>query len=533
MFMPMPSLLNKWSAADIDAFSYYVRESIINLGQSLQVKESAAKRTLEISRLNPNERSKCIREEAAYTSFSFTNEIDLKKSWFYFIHNIGKIKTIRFCFETQQIQMLYMHLTTPSNTKEARQHKRLIPVFSIKDIEQTLFHLDGGYVKHESDGITYVNRRNFTIQGFGCDFDKNNANTKAALEYLERHAASISLPHTIVGSYEQLKDTYNLIDPTKLGLYEAHLAEKFQVTPYTRELETEWCQARSARTDNIYYVPLQHAQYLKDSLLNRFVFENSNGSALGNSYEEASLYSILEAYERDVFFNQWFGDEQLQEIHYSEQRTDLMGRVLYFKQLGYRLQFFSLNNSRNIPVVWCLLTSMDEQNTVYSITGLGCHLNIHHAMDAAFFEVLNVFRSLRRMDKEKLRQDIRDMEQRQELTDIKDHILYFASYQSRLLLEQRISSAKAVELEQLARLNYSALDIEQELHWLLEKMDGLYEDVIIIDQTNEYLSAFSLYCTKAILIGALPVDFTTRLIRFTSHTLTNKKIEGLNIHPLG
>ncbi|NDI36715.1 hypothetical protein EPK97_18515 [Chengkuizengella sediminis] len=460
------------------------------------------------------------------------NEIvNLNKYVYFFLLNIHKFIALRF--DSTNVKLLYRNHHA-HKVKHAPEHKRLESNIPVKDLNLLLLFYKGGCIFDENDGfVSVANKEDYSIQGFGYDFNIYHAKFKAIAEYLERSAASSKLPNTLEASYREIQN--NAVHPIIFGVYDSEVVDKSSALEmYTDDLTLQWVKATSLLDRKEKYIPEQISQYLLQDIKNRFVYESSNGCSVGNSLEEASLYSILEAVERDTFMNFWFEKQHtIYLIEFGHESSNMLGRKLYFEELGYNLEFYYVQNKTKLPVVWCLLRSIDKDNVFYSITGLGCHINIQYAVDSAFYEVFNSYQKLTNNSKEKIIDHLNRIEETKEIDDVLDHIYYFLSYCSKPLLEQKVKNAKPYNyIELISEGIFKSIYIEEELEFVKDKVKQVYKDILIVNQTNDFMKALSFYCTKAILIGATPLDFTSHLIRLVNHEKTNRRIENRNLHPL-
>lgn len=470
-------------------------------------------------------KSQQSKNDAVYHFYHTSKEDIYKHIYYYFIH---QEKYSFISIDSYCIQMKINYPIRDNEVKSHSFHKRLDSQVKMDELKYYLMEYKSGYImKTDGYNISIMNREYPLIEGFGYEFQKDIALKKAMFEYLERCMASYELKGKITETYNNLKS--QAINPEVFGLY----SEKSRkLASYDANLNLEWIKAKSMISNDYIYVPEQWVQYLKKDILNQYVYDSSNGSAIGNTYKEASLFSILEGIERDLFMQNWFYTNNFKKIEFdSAEETFLRGAELYFQQLGYKLEFYYMENSMNLPAVWCLIQSIDLQNSLYSITGLGCHVHIRHAIKAAFFEAYKAFKDLISQDQAELLKEIQRVENIKEIDKVMDHLYYFLSYESKLIIEEKIKAVESIYYSKLLRNSYEHVDIEEELEYLVNKASTHYQDILIVDQTNNFLKKFSLYCTKAILVGSIPLDFTTHFIR-PYHKESDAKIKQKNIHPL-
>ncbi|WP_404445947.1 YcaO-like family protein [Sutcliffiella horikoshii] len=455
----------------------------------------------------------------------------VEKSILFFKINVQKYKEWNLHISKRTVTFSYGFDQVKQLIKNSASSKRLPSHLLLEDLKNALFHIHGGYVIRDTgSSIAVANRKYFTIQGFGFDYHPPTATRKALMEYTERYSSLLDLPDSIMGSYNELQNKVAVVNPEKFGLYASETPkEKYHLVSYHHDLEIDWVKANSLVNGESFYVPEQMVQYLKPGMRNKYTIESSNGCAIGNCDEEAALFSILEAYERDIFFKSWFRHAQIIKI---ENLKGYESQTLFFALEGFELEFYLLPNDANIPVVWALVRSSDTHNQIYSITGLGCHPQLEHALESAFHELYNAYLNLTGLKEGALNTMIREVEAKDRLDSIEDHFYLFASYKVKGLLEKKLSNVRGETYADLLRYSFYTENLQKELAYVVTEIKAQYEDILLIHQSNSLLNSLSLSCTKVLLVGALPVDFTSDLVRITNTQDDKLRWEERNIHPL-
>ncbi|WP_404348159.1 YcaO-like family protein [Sutcliffiella horikoshii] len=469
--------------------------------------------------------------EVAKNSYLCPDIDSFQKSILFFKINVQKYQELTLNIPKRTITFTYGYDQEKQPIKNTARSKRLPSHLSLEDLKNALFHIHGGYVIRDTgSSIAVANRKYFTIQGFGFDYHPPTATRKALMEYTERYSSLLDLTDVITGSYHQLQNDVPVINPEKFGLYTSETPkEKYHLVSYHHDLEMDWVKAHSLVNGRSFYVPEQMVQYLKPAMKNKYTIESSNGCAIGNCDEEAALFSILEAYERDIFFKSWFRQAPIIRI---ENLKGYENQTLFFANEGFELEFYLLPNDAHLPVVWALVRSNDTQNLIYSITGLGCHPQLEHALESAFHELYNAYLNLTGLKEGALNTLIREVEAKDRLDSIEDHFYLFASYKVKGLLEKKISKVRREAYTDLLSYSFYTECLQDELAYVVKNVKAQYEDILLIHQSNSLLSSLSLSCTKVLLLGALPVDFTSDLIRITNTLDDEIRLEECNIHPL-
>ena len=87
-----------------------------------------------------------------------------------------------------------------------------------------------------------------------------------------------------------------------------------------------------------------------------FVYETSNGCALGGSLEEAIFHAIMEVVERDSFLLTWYAKLPLPRLDLrSANDKELQLMVDRIQEVaGYDLYFYNSTMEHGIPSVWAI-----------------------------------------------------------------------------------------------------------------------------------------------------------------------------------
>ncbi len=131
----------------------------------------------------------------------------------------------------------------------------------------------------------------------------------AILEGLERYCGmSPRGKRTAVhDSYLNLKEL--ALDPVLVGVHGKEQYERpgFPFRPFDPSRQIDWVWGYSFLQERPILVP-ELLAYYSSGCGHGFVYETSNGCALGGSLEEAIFYGILEVVERDSFLMTWYAE---------------------------------------------------------------------------------------------------------------------------------------------------------------------------------------------------------------------------------
>ncbi|TMV43994.1 TOMM precursor leader peptide-binding protein [Paenibacillus mesophilus] len=338
----------------------------------------------------------------------------------------------------------------------------------------------------------------------------------AIMEGLERHCgmAPRGKRTVIRDSYRNLAD--RALDPARVGLYAKEQYERpgFPFTPFDPDQPLDWVWGYSFLQERPILVP-QLLAYYSSSCAGGFVYETSNGCALGGSLEEAIFHGIMEVVERDAFLLTWYAQLPLPRLDpgsADDRELDLMiSRVQAVG--GFDLLFYNATMESGIPCVWAVAKNR-KPNGVNLICIAGAHLDPVRAVKSAVHELSGMMLTLddkfeaNRAEYERMYQDpmlVRVME---------DHSLLYSLPQAQerlrfLLEEDRPLRTFGEEFKPAPR----HADLTDDLNDILLRFRKLDLEVIVVDQTAPELRRDGLHCVKVLIPGMMPMTFGHHLVR--------------------
>lgn len=387
----------------------------------------------------------------------------------------------------------------------------------------------------------------FTVTGYGRNLTINDSYNVALLEAVERYCGLSNRKSltNLYGSYNKLKDEYNLIDPKEfvLGVNSKNYLN------YTPELEFYWVKGYSMINKKEVFVPEQLAYYCDPEKIsinrsnnsNRFVYDSSNGLALGSSRAEAILHGILEVVERDAFLNLWYSDEIPEKIDVSDTKTklDLVFQELEEKEIF--IHFFKANRDLSIPCVVALIENRNSHAKMKYYLAASSNFDPTKAIENSAFEVITslpIFEELLTSNDEVIKryQEIKNHPESVEFQD--DHILYNSNENADKIYQKWIgSSRKSTPKELFGQNEFTSRTIEEDLSLLVDKLALVFKELIVIDETPNKVEKEGFFAYKSILPGTQPMYFGIQNKRISNRriaTYTGNKIQYLknkNPHP--
>lgn len=290
----------------------------------------------------------------------------------------------------------------PAIDKESEEYQNYNPPFKgenlrISDsVELTRFKEENFDEKYGIITNIYKDMNSSDISIVGCEFrykDELNfsygrekgfkkAEDSAILELIERLAIYDVEGEIKKVSYDE-NNGLNLVNPEELLYYSQEFrnaGNKFDSSfPYKWLKVEEWGSNKGA------YIPLQFFSMDVDDE-NYFVFESSNGVALGSSIYEAKLFALFELVERDAFLNFWYKKARLYRIDINSVEKKVQEKIARFETEDKKVYIFDMTFDISIPSILCL--AVDFRGKVATYISTASHVNYNVAINAAVNECL-------------------------------------------------------------------------------------------------------------------------------------------------
>lgn len=335
------------------------------------------------------------------------------------------------------------------------------------------------------------------------------------LEGLERYCgyAPRGKRTTVYEPYSKV-EKYAL-DPDSIGVHkkEQYARPHFPFKPLDRDRPVHWVWGYSLTEERPILVPETYAYYSLGGG-EGFVYETSNGCAVGGSLEEAILYGIFEIVERDAFLMAWYGQLPIPRLDSKTIDDTELQLMLHRLQsmTGYEINLFNSTTENGIPSIWAMAKNTKDDG-LNLLCAAGAHLDPIRAVKGAVQELsgmlLNmddVFVKNRKKYEEMLHDSsrVRHMEDHSMLYGLKD-----AEKRMFFLLDKRMKRNFKDEFQPVLQ----TADLLDDLNGVLETFKKLKLEVIVVDQTGPELKRNGLHCVKVVIPGMLPMTFGHHLTR--------------------
>jgi ribosomal protein S12 methylthiotransferase accessory factor len=360
--------------------------------------------------------------------------------------------------------------------------------------------------------------RKTTEIGYGRTHTFRESELTAMLEGLERYAGMMPRGKRTVhrGSWNRFRE--HAIHPPQWGIHHPEQRNEpgYQYVPYHDDLEMNWVWGFSWKRQQPVLIPEQMVYYrlpeTKERPTNRFVYETSNGCAMGGSMEEAIYYALLEVIERDAFLVAWYN--RLPLAHIDLEGVDDKNILLVKDRVegaGYRLHLFDMTMESGIPAVWALMINPAEDAKVKTYSAAGAHPNPEKAIMGALVEVVTsvpIYEEIMPAQRDKAERMVRDPGLVQEMHD---HVLLYSHPDTLPRFDFLFTKDSELRpVRELYRKWYEEeppADLGEELRGLLDTLLRHHGDVVIIDETTPELEEIGIKAAKVIVQGMLTMSF--------------------------
>jgi ribosomal protein S12 methylthiotransferase accessory factor len=338
----------------------------------------------------------------------------------------------------------------------------------------------------------------------------------AILEGLERYCGLTPRGKRtgVFDCYNNLKD--HALNPLQVGVHanEQYAMPSFPFKPFNPRRPISWVWGYSLVQERPLLVP-ELLAYYSLGCGDGFVYETSNGCAVGGSLEEAIFYGILEVVERDSFLMTWYGQLPLPRLDLNS--TDDVELRLMVERLraiaGFDLHVFNSTMENGIPSVWAIAKNR-KQHGVNLICAAGAHLDPIRAIKSAIHELAGMMFSLDEKFEENRDKSMQMLYDSSRVRHMEDHSMLYSLPQAQERLSFLLDgNRKLYTLDDAFMKKTKHADLTEDLLDLVDVFRNVKLDVIVVDQTTPELKRNGLHCVKVLIPGMLPMTFGHHLTR--------------------
>ena len=327
----------------------------------------------------------------------------------------------------------------------------------------------------------------------GSDTDWEQAEFKAIMEALERHACGVIPQEQLVRSTaRKLKD--RALDPRRIVAYtRTQYRNGLPFVPFSQDREYWWKSITVLPDGYKKYVPVECLYYPvgHEFSQNPYTATNSSGVAAGLTFEDALLRGIYEAIERDAFMVVWLSRASMPLIDQRTIPNDCQERVRFLESLGYSMHFVDIT-LEFIPVV--LAAGVSEKVKPFLVLGAASNPDVGKAVRKALSEVEHqLYWEWRNSE------NIHSISDPTEVKGVLDHMALYAS-------SEHLSKATFLWGGETRPMNESNSNA-QNASTIVEKLRRQRIETAVLDFTPEYFKKAGVWVVRAIPLGLIPISF--------------------------
>ncbi|WDL98348.1 TOMM precursor leader peptide-binding protein [Alicyclobacillus sp. ALC3] len=340
----------------------------------------------------------------------------------------------------------------------------------------------------------------------------------AILEGLERYCGiePRGKRPVVRAAFEQIAN--HALHPASVGLHDPLQYDRpdFPFRAFREDAQMDWVWAHSLTEQRPILVPLHLAYYSLGFHEDAFVYETSNGCAVGSTMSEAIFHGILEVVERDAFLLTWYAQLALPLLdlstHPDRELRWMMERLRTVT--GYGLHFYNATMENAVPTVFVVAKNRRSRG-LNLLCSAASHLDPLRAVKAAIHETAGML--LRFDDKMEAERDryLHMLKYPSRLREMADHSMLYGLPEAEARLGFLLDDNRPVQTlaQAFPRQFDQSADLTEDLQALLQVFKRLKLNVMVVDQTSPELSRNGLSCVKVIVPGMLPMTFGYQFTR--------------------
>lgn len=380
----------------------------------------------------------------------------------------------------------------------------------------------GGKIIRDSDSriipMYYVKSRVITnkFYSYGRSETLEVSRMAAEFEMLERYASIV--PHTkpeLAGSFRELvKAGYRMVSPERLSMNTVNdeVKKQYGFDTYSDDKSYRWRRVVNLADGLDYYLPEQIMYY--DAQLvsgeKRFMYETSNGCAMGGTYEEAVMYAMLELVERDAFMMHWYNRIAPKQLDISGVKNKCLRDVVrYMTCIGYEIRVMDITMETGIPAIWVAAIDRNHHGRMKCYNAAGAHINPEKALEGALVEVATSIGIYDRMIQSgMLDERLAELSGHpEEVSGIEDHVYFYALEEHFHYIEPYYGNELKVDFTERFRDWYEKKDRTFTLGQFAERFRKYHRDVYVGVLESKVNRELGLWCVKAVIPSMLTMTF--------------------------
>ncbi|TVY07754.1 TOMM precursor leader peptide-binding protein [Paenibacillus cremeus] len=340
----------------------------------------------------------------------------------------------------------------------------------------------------------------------------------AILEGLERYCglSPRGKRSAVHDSYSRLADY--ALNPLAAGVHarEHYAMTNFPYKPFDPDASLDWVWGYSLVQERSILVP-ELLAYYSLGFGSGYVYETSNGCALGGSLVEAIFHGIMEVVERDSFLMTWYAQLRLPRLD-CRSADDQELQLLIDRMetvTGFDLHVFNSTMEHGIPSLWAIAKNRKPRG-MNLICAAGAHLDPVKALKSAIYELAGMALSMDEKFESSKDVSLRMLRDPYLVQSMEHHSMLYGLPQAEerlhFLLENR---SRTQTFGEAFKPHPRHTDLTEDLQGIVASFQRLGLDIIVVNQTTPELQRNGLHCVKVLIPGMLPMTFGHHLTRLT------------------
>lgn len=309
------------------------------------------------------------------------------------------------------------------------------------------------------------------------------------------------------------------LHPLRVGVHakEQYTKPGFPFKSFDPDRSINWVWGYSLLEERPILVPERLAYYSVGHGTEGFVYETSNGCALGGSLEEAIFYGMMEVLERDSFLMTWYAKLNLPRLDpFTADDRELELMVERMRAVaGYDLYLYDATMEHGIPSIFAIAKNRKEKG-LNLICAAGAHLDPVRAVKGAIQELAGMMLNLDKNFEANKAEYEKMLYDSSLVTQMDHHGMLYGLPQA----EERLSflldnNSPMRTFNEAFNWKSNHTDLTGDLQDILQVFRRLNLEVIVVDQSSPETLRNGLYCVKVLIPGMLPMTFGHHLTRLT------------------
>lgn len=316
---------------------------------------------------------------------------------------------------------------------------------------------------------TEVLYKDVSMLSYGRTSEFGQSKYISILESLERYATAFPYKKKKVQFVEGESD---LIDITLSEVI--NQSNYLNSNNYNENIPLNYEEVISLHNNKNVLIPEQLIYFNSHSVSGeeRYIYESSNGSAIGSTMAEASLHAMLELFERDAFLATWYGripPVRISTSNLNSKKVQL--NIDSLKQKNIIVHIFDISLELEIPIIWVLLEKVNPKyNEMAFYTSAAAAFTIEEAIERALIEAttaITVFTNVFGKE-EYLKRKTYLLKDPSKVSKLEDHLLLYSNQEMKNKFKFALTTT---EVKTMAEMKNSYVKFEGDFNDIVDEME--------------------------------------------------------------